>query len=30
MFHMPGEWELVFDVRYGGETERLTHGLVVK
>ena len=30
VFHMPGDWELVFDVRSGGETERLTHGLVVK
>jgi len=30
VFHMPGEWELVLDVRSGGEMERLTHGLVVK
>jgi hypothetical protein len=30
VFHMPGEWELVFDVRFGGETERLAHGLVVR
>lgn len=30
VFHMPGEWELVLDVRFGGETERLTHGLVVR
>lgn len=29
-FHMPGEWELVFDVRSGGEMERMAHGLVVK
>jgi hypothetical protein len=25
MFHMPGEWELRFDLRAGGATERLTH-----
>ena len=30
LFHMPGDWELVFDVRSDGETERLTHGLVAK
>ena len=30
LFHMPGDWEVVFDVRSGGETERLSHGLVAK
>ena len=27
MFHMPGRWELVFDVRAGGRTERLTESV---
>lgn len=30
LFHMPGDWELTFDVRSAGETERLTHGMEVK
>ena len=30
MFHMPGSWEVAFDVRAGGETERLTHDIVLK
>lgn len=30
LFHMPGDWELVFDVRSDGETERMTHDLVAK
>jgi hypothetical protein len=30
LFHMPGDWELIFDVRSGGETERMTHGMEVK
>jgi hypothetical protein len=30
LLHMPGDWELIFDVRSGGETERMTHGLDVK
>ena len=28
--HMPGEWELAFDVRSGEEIERLTHDIVLK
>ena len=27
MFHMAGRWELVFEVRAGGATERLAHSL---
>jgi hypothetical protein len=27
MFHMPGRWELVFEVRDAGKAERLAHGL---
>jgi hypothetical protein len=27
MFHMPGRWEFVFDVRAGGRTERLAHSV---
>ncbi len=30
LFHMPGTWEVAFDVRSDGETERLAHGFVVK
>jgi hypothetical protein len=30
MFHMPGRWELVFDVRSGGRTDRLTQSLVIE
>ena len=30
LFHMPGEWELAFDVRSGEEIERLTHDIVLK
>lgn len=30
LFHMPGDWEMTFDVRSGGETERLTHDIVLK
>ena len=26
MFHMPGHWEFVFDIRSGDETDRLTAG----
>ena len=27
MFHMGGRWELVFEVRSGGKTERLAHSV---
>ena len=30
VFHMPGRWELAFDVRAGEESERLSHEFVVK
>lgn len=30
LFHMPGRWEVTFDVRAGAESERLTHDIVVK
>ncbi len=30
MFHMPGRWELVFDVRSGGRTDRLTQSIVLE
>lgn len=30
LFHMPGNWEVAFDVRSGGETQRLTHDFVLK
>ena len=29
MFHMPGRWDFVFDVRAGGRTERLRRGVVL-
>ena len=30
LFHMPGRWEITFDVRAGEESERLTHDIIVK
>lgn len=30
LFHMPGKWRLIFDVRAGGTSERLTHDLMVE
>ena len=30
LFHMPGRWELNFDVRSGAEIERLSHDIVLK
>ncbi len=29
MLHMPGKWELVFEIRAAGATDRLAHGLVL-
>ena len=29
MFHMPGRWEYIFEVRAGGATERLTSSVVL-
>jgi hypothetical protein len=30
LFHMPGQWELLFDVRAAGRTDRLTSGLLLE
>lgn len=30
VFHMPGRWEITFDVRAGEESERLTHDIILK
>jgi hypothetical protein len=30
MFHMPGRWEFIFDVRAGGRTDRLTQSVVLE
>jgi hypothetical protein len=30
MFHMPGRWELLFDVHSGGQTVRLTDGIILR
>lgn len=30
VFHMPGRWEISFDVRAGEESERLSHEVIVK
>jgi hypothetical protein len=30
MFHMPGRWELIVDVRSRGKTDRLTRAIVVE
>jgi hypothetical protein len=30
MFHMPGRWEFVFDVRAGGRTERLLRSVRIE
>ena len=30
MFHMPGRWELTFDVEADGRTERLTGVLLLE
>ncbi|MBV9833350.1 MAG: FixH family protein [Alphaproteobacteria bacterium] len=30
LFHMPGTWRLIFDVRAGGATEQLTQDLTVE
>jgi hypothetical protein len=27
MFHMPGKWDFIFEVRAAGKTDRLTHGI---
>ena len=30
MFHMPGKWDFIFEVRGGGKTDRLTHSVVLQ
>ncbi len=30
LFHMPGEWEIVFDLYYGERRERLTHRVTLR
>lgn len=30
LFHMPGRWQLVFDIETGGGTARLVHDLVLR
>ena len=30
LFHMPGRWEITFDVRSGDDSERLTHDIILK
>jgi hypothetical protein len=30
LFHMPGSWEVTFDVRSGGDIQRLTYDFVLK
>jgi hypothetical protein len=27
MFHMPGKWDFIFEVRGGGKSDRLTHSI---
>ncbi|HEX5769139.1 MAG TPA: cytochrome-c peroxidase, partial [Burkholderiales bacterium] len=29
MFHMPGKWEFVFEIRAAGTTDRMSHGVVL-
>ena len=30
LLHMPGRWDLLFEVRGGGKTDRLTHSISVE
>ena len=30
MFHMPGKWEFVFEIRGAGKTDKLTHSIVLQ
>lgn len=30
MFHMPGRWELIFELRAAGQTDRLTYSEVIE
>jgi hypothetical protein len=30
MFHMPGKWDYVFEVKGGGKTDRITHAFMLR
>jgi hypothetical protein len=30
MFHMPGKWDFIFEVRGGGKTDRMTHTVILQ
>lgn len=30
LFHMPGKWELTFELRHGGQSDRLAHALMIE
>jgi hypothetical protein len=30
MFHMPGKWDFIFEVRGGGKMDRVTHAIVLQ
>ena len=30
MFHMPGKWDFIFEVRGGGKTDRMTHSVILQ
>lgn len=30
MFHMPGRWDFIFEVRGGGKTDRMTHAVILQ
>jgi hypothetical protein len=30
LFHMPGRWDLIFEVRGGGRTDRMTHTVILQ
>ena len=30
MFHMPGKWDFIFEVRGGGKTDRITHSVMLQ
>jgi hypothetical protein len=30
MFHMPGRWDFIFEVRGGGKTDRMTHTVILQ
>ena len=30
LFHMPGRWEVIFELRAGGQTERLTYSEIIE